>query len=225
VTGAHSRVPITAYTVLACPASSPWTGGLTPPQCVNEFSGPGGFGFGGFGLAEPIRVGTASSRAAARTPFNLYQLSTLTPGSWILYPGYRTVFGSYTDPSGMAVAIVAGQTTTGKLTVPYQTPSIGVVEGKVTVIGAPANGGFQSGVRACSAPPTGTSCPNAQEAYNQSSNLYQLALQPGTWWVSGFVDVFGSGVGVSESTTQPIVVTVTPGARTTENFTVKLAVP
>jgi hypothetical protein len=224
VTGARSRVPIMAYTVLACPASSPWTGGITPPECVNEFSGPGGFGFGGIGLAEPSRSGQTSGRAAARTPFNLYQLPTLTPGPWILYPGYRTVFGSYTDPSGTTVAIAAGQTTTGKLTVPYQTPSVGVVEGKVVVVGAPADGGFQSGVRACSAPPNGTSCPNAQEAYNQSSNLYQLVLQPGTWWVSGFVDVFGSG-GVNESTTQPIVVTVTAGSRTTEDFTVKVSVP
>jgi len=225
VTGARGRVPITAYTVLACPASSPWTGGFTPPQCVNEFSGPGGFGFGGPGLAVPSRMGRASSHAVARTPFNLYQLPTLTSGPWILYPGYRTVFGAYTDPSGTTVDITAGQTTTSKLAVPYQTPSVGVVEGKVVVIGAPISGGFQSGVRACSAPPTGTSCPNAQEAYNQSSSLYQLVLQPGTWWVSGFVDVFGIGAGVNESTTQPVVVTVTSGSRTTENFTVKVAVP
>ena len=95
----------------------------------------------------------------------------------------------------------------------------------MVVIGAPTGGGFQSGARACSAPPTGTSCPNAQYAFNQSSNLYQLLLQPGTWWVSGFVDVFGIGTGVNESTTQPVVVTVTPGSRTKENFTVKVAVP
>jgi hypothetical protein len=141
-----------------------------------------------------------------------------------LYPGYRTVFGSYTVPVGTAVTITAGQTTTKKLTVPYQTPSGGVVSGKVVVIGAPANG-FQSGVRACSAPPTGTSCPNEQYAYNnQSGGLYQVVLAPGTWWVSGFVDVFG-GVSFNESTSPPTAVTVTPGSRSTENFTVKVALP
>ncbi|HEV3132665.1 MAG TPA: hypothetical protein VGY51_11950 [Acidimicrobiales bacterium] len=223
VTGNQSRVPITAYTMIACPASAV---GRTSPECVSEFSGPGGFGYA---FAATKRL-SATSRApattagGARTPFNLYQLSTLTPGSWILYPGYRTVFGSYTVPVGTAVTITAGQTSTKKLTVPYQTPSGGVVSGKVVVIGAPANG-FQSGARACSAPLTGTSCPNEQYAYNyQSGGLYQLSLAPGTWWVSGFVDVFG-GVSFNETTSPPTAVTVTPGSRTTQNFTVRVALP
>jgi hypothetical protein len=153
----------------------------------------------------------------------VYLLSTLTSGPWTLYPGYRTVFGSYTDPVGTTVTIAAGQTTTTRLSVPYQTPSFGVVVGKVAVIGAPANG-FQSGVRACSAPPTGTSCPNEQDAFNQSSDLYQLSLAPGTWWVSGFVDLFG-GVSFNQVTSPSTAVTVTPGSRTTENFTVKVVLP
>ena len=42
VTGNQSRVPITAYTMIACPASAV---GRTSPECVSEFSGPGGFGY------------------------------------------------------------------------------------------------------------------------------------------------------------------------------------
>jgi hypothetical protein len=214
VTGLHA--PITSYTVLACPSSSPWTGGITPQVCVSEFSGPGGYGFGA--AAAPVRA--SAGAAAARTPFNLYQLPTLTPGSWILYPGYRTAFGSYTDPSGTTVAITAGQTTTQHLSVAYQVPTVGIVVGKVNVIGAPTNGSFQSGARACSAPPAGTSCPGEQYAYNQSTNAYQLTLSPGTWWVSGFVDVYSFGPGVKETTSQPVVVTVTAGSRSVANFTV-----
>ena len=40
------QVPIQSYTVLACPVSAPWTGGLASPECVAEYSGPGS-GFGG----------------------------------------------------------------------------------------------------------------------------------------------------------------------------------
>jgi hypothetical protein len=223
VTGVPARLPITGYTVTACPTSTAPGSFLS---CVNEFSGPGGFGF--FGGAAAKRVNGASAplagqAGAARTPFNLYQLPTLTPGSWTLRPGYQTVFGSFTDPVGTTVTIVAGQTTTQKLTLPYQTPSTGVVTGKVVVIGAPTNG-FQSGVRACSSLPSGTSCSNEQDAFNQSGGLYKLSLAPGTWWVSGFVDVFGF-ISLNETTTAPIVVTVTAGSHTIENYTVKVAVP
>jgi len=208
VTGHRSHVPITAYTVVACP-----TGVQVSQACVSEFSGPGGYGFG---TAAPRRVTT---HAGARTSLNVYQLPTLTPGSWTLYPGYRTVFGSYSDPNGTVVNIAAGRTTTQRLKVPYQTPSEGVVLGRVAVIGVPTNG-FQSGVQACSAPPTGTSCPNEQDAYNQSSDAYQLRLPPGTWWVSGFVELFSFG-SVNKSTSQPKVVHVTAGSRTTANFAVR----
>jgi hypothetical protein len=215
VTGKASGVPITSYTVVACPASS---GGRTSPECINEYSGPGGLGF----TNALTRRSNGAARAAAapvRTPFNLYQLSTLTPGRWTLYPGYGTAFGSYTDPVGTTVSITAGQTITQRLSVPYQIPAAGLVTGKVTAIGVPQSG-FQTGVQGCTAPPTGTSCPGEQFAYTNSDGTYTLSLPPGTWWVSGFVDVFG-GFSENETTSAPQQLTVVAGSRTKVNFTVK----
>lgn len=95
--------------------------------------------------------------------------------------------------------------------------------GTVDVIGAPAGGfagGFQAGVQACNTPPTATSCPGQQDGYTQSNGLYQLLLSPGTWWVSGFVDVYGNGYGSGQPTTLPRKVSVTADVQKTENFTV-----
>jgi hypothetical protein len=214
VTGRTPHVPITSYTVLACPSSA----SRTSPDCINEYSGPGGFGY--IGAANRRANGAAlSAAAAARVPFNVYQLLTLTPGSWTLYPGYRTAFGSYSDPVGTTVTITANQTLTKHLTVPYQLPTVGVVTGKVNAIGVPPYN-FNTGVHACSAPPTGTSCPNEQFAFSSSDGTYTLTLPPGTWWVSGFVDVF-SPVGLIESTSTAQPVAVTPGSETKVNFAVK----
>ena len=46
VVGVPTSVSIEDYTVLACPAADPWTGGGYAPECVDEYSGPGGYGFG-----------------------------------------------------------------------------------------------------------------------------------------------------------------------------------
>ena len=215
VTGNQSRIPVTSYTVVACPSS---VAGRSSPECVNEYSGPSGFGIG-------ITITGAASRASgtAHTPFNLYQITTLTPGSWTLYPGYGTALGSYTDPTGTKVTIVAGQTTTQRLTVPFQVPSTGEVTGKVVVVGAPANG-FQSGVEACSAPPSGLSCADGQQAYSQSDGTYALSLAPGTWWLAGFVQLFTLG-GIGQSLSPAQQVTVTAGTVVKKNFTVTVAAP
>jgi hypothetical protein len=214
VTGKPSGVPITSYTVVACPASS---SGRSSPECINEFSGPGGLGF----TNAVTRRANGAARAAAapvKTPFNIYQLSTLTPGKWTLYPGYGTAFGAYTDPVGTTVTIAGGTTVTQRLSVPYQMPSIGVVTGKVTAIGVPQY--FEAGVQACTAKPTGTSCPGEQFAYSGSDGTYTLSLTPGTWWVSGFVDDF-SGFTQNETTTAPQQIVVVAGSRTKADFTVK----
>jgi hypothetical protein len=213
VTGNQSHLPITSYTVVACPSS---VTGQSSPQCVSEYSGPSGFGISG-SLTSAARNATGS----ARSPFNLYQITTLTPGSWTLYPGYGTVLGSFTDPVGTKVIIGAGQTTTQRLTVPFQPSSTGVVTGKVVVIGAPLNG-FQSGVQACSAPPSGLSCAGGQDAYSQADGTYVLPLAPGTWWLSGFADLYTiSGFGESISPSQEV--TIVPGSQLKRNFTVKVA--
>ncbi len=213
------RVPIQSYTVLACPASTPWNGGLASPECLVEYSGPGS-GIGGIlstsvsKVSHQLAVHAASPTAA----LNSYELSTLTAGAWLLYPGYQTVFGSYTDPVGTRIGVAPGKTTTRNLSVPYQLPTVGAVTGSVSVVGAPEFD-FQTGVQACSAPPTANSCSNEQEGYDQSSG-YQLALTPGTWWVSGFVDIYNNGPAEDQSMTPARKVVVKAGVETTENFTV-----
>jgi hypothetical protein len=210
VTGNQQHVPVTSYTVSACPVA---VSGSLPSPCIDEYSGPTGYGFGA-----SITSAAANAKGAARSPVDLYDINTLTPGTWTLYPGYGTALGSYTDPVGTDVTIVAGQTTSRPLTVPFQAPTLGAVTGKVVVIGAPANG-FEAGVQACTAPPSGTSCPGEQDAYSQADGRYSLALPPGTWWLSGFVDLF-TGLGFGESTSAPEQVSVVPGSHSKLNFRV-----
>ncbi len=220
VTGDQSHVPITSYTVVACPAS---VSGQYSPQCVDEYSGPGGLGVGVTILAAAKAAKSATkATGATKTKFDLYSIGTLTPGSWVLYPGYGTALGSYTDPVGTKVIIVAGQTTSQRLTVPFQTPTSGAVAGDVVVIGAPSEGGFESGVEACAAPPSGLSCADEQEAFSQANGSYTLTLSPGTWWLAGFVDLFG-GSGLDQSTSAAQEVTVAPGSQLTADFTVQVA--
>jgi hypothetical protein len=221
VTGKPTGVKVTSYTVLACPGSA---SSKFSPECVNEYSGPGGYGYIGVGVAPGGTASTLHSTGAVRTAgtprtrFNRYQLSTLTPGQWTLYPGYSTAFGSYSDPVGTTVTVTAGQTVTQRLSVPYQAPAVGVVYGKVLAVGVPQFG-FQTGVQACSAPPSGLSCPGERFAFNDLSGGYTLPLPPGNWWVFGFVDVY-TGFGQNQSTSPAQEVTVSAGTRTKVNFTV-----
>ena len=221
VIGVPSGVTVKSYTVLACPAAFPWAGGvLRPPECVNEYSGPAGYGLGAAAPATLEVRHPAVAPLPALAGINRYQLPTLTKGTWILYPGYQTVFGAYTDPSGTKVSIASGKTTTQNLTVPYHKPSVGVVAGTVSVVGSPGSG-VASGVEACSARPTATSCPHEQEAYAQSDGSYQLTLAPGTWWVAGFVEFFPYfGGTMTESISTPVDLTVKAGSLFTKDFTV-----
>ncbi len=227
VTGAPAGVAIQSYTVLACPDSSPLAGALALGLCVNEYSGPAGEGIG-------VVVGTSalsklahprSVRASqAGTPVNSYELSTLTPGTWTLYPGYQTEFGSATDPVGTKVTVTAAKTTYEDLSVPYQVPTVGAVAGTVDVIGA-SGFDYEAGVQACSTAPTAKTCTDEQDAYTESEGTYQMTLTPGTWWVSGFADNFDAygGPGLDQTNTPAVKITVTAGAQFTENFTVNAA--
>ncbi len=223
VDGLPAGVKVTAYTMLACPISEPWSGGLPAPECVSEYSGPGGYGYGPADhgkvkSSDHLFLPPAGVTEAARHPYNTYVLPTLTSGTWLLYPGYQSVFGSVVDPSPRAVSIDSDRTTTKNVSLPYQQPSQGAVTGTVVVIGAPANG-FQSGVEACTVPPTSTSCPGEVDAYSQQNGSYTMLLAPGTWWLSGFVEVYGSS-GVIKSTSSPRAVQIVAGAQTKRDFTV-----
>jgi hypothetical protein len=166
-------------------------------------------------LSHPRAVRASQADAAV----NSYELSTLTAGTWILYPGYQTEFGSATDPVGTRVTVTAGGTTDEDLSVPYQVPTVGAVTGSVDVVGAPEN--TQAGVEACTTAPTTKVCTDEQGTYINSDGTYQLTLTPGTWWVTGYVDLFDyNGPGLDQTNATPVKVTVTAGTQTTEDFTV-----
>lgn len=233
VIGIPATVPITSYTVVACPASAPLNVNGSSLECASEYSGPGGYGYGAADRNEKTAANAnagpnAASNAAARppagfagpalAPYNVYKVTTLTPGKWLLYPGYQTELGSYMQSKGTPVTVVAGKTVTQNLLVTYQKPTVGAVVGTVVVIDAPSNG-FNSGVQACTAIPTSTSCPGEQEAFAQQGGAYQLVLQPGSWWVSGFIQEFGAQ-SQNQIETPPRHVTVVAGSTVTENFVV-----
>ncbi len=223
VQGLPAGVKVQSYTVLACPTSEPWHGGIPAPECVSEFSGPGGYGYGAADRGEaksanPAANPPAGFTGAAQPHINQYSLPTLTPGGWLLYAGYQTIFGSVSNMTGTQVNITSSKTTTRNLTVPYKQPAQGAATGTVTVIGAPTNG-FESGVMACSGLPTAGSCPGEQQAFSQEAGSYTMLLAPGTWWLEGFVDLFG-GPGENQSTSPAKKVVITPGIEITKNFTV-----
>lgn len=216
------RVEIEDYTVLACPASSPWNGvaGDYAVGCVSEYSGYGGELYE---ATDSRRMGAlkhpAWTRRKARAPYDTYDLTTLTAGSWILYPGYVTVFGSYVDPVGTTIQVTAGGTTKTNLTVRYQQPTVGALEGRVAVTGSPEYNPASVGVEVCTAPPTATSCPGEQVTYVDQDGDYQLAVPPGTWWAAGIAQIYGPDGPVS--TVGPATsVSISAGVVTKANFIV-----
>ena len=167
--------------------------------------------------ARATSSGTSSASSDSSGPKkDSFDLTTLTPGSWLLYPGYQTQYGSYVDPTGTPVTVVAGLTVDQNLTVPYQAPTEGLLTGSVTVIGAPGEG-FESGVEACSAPPVGLSCDDEISVSTDANGHYQLDLPAGTWWVAGFAYLFEDG---QEALSPPRQVVVTAGVRSKANFSV-----
>jgi len=226
VSGSHPGVVIAAYTMLACPTAEPWTGGLPAPQCVSEYSGQGGFGYGpadgtaAQGSASDTRPPPGFSGAATPAPYNRYLLS-LTRGQWLLYPGYQTVFGSVIDHAGTTIRVASHRVTHQNVTVPFQHPTQAAVTGTVDVIGAPSND-FESGVQACTAAPTATVCEGEQQAFSGQNGAYTLLLTPGSWWVRGFVDVY-LGFSSRQSVTTPVVVYAQPGVVTRKNFVVTVS--
>jgi hypothetical protein len=226
VSGLPSGVKVESYTVLACPSAEPFNGGIPAPECVSEYSGPGGYGFGAADRGEAKSANTTANppagfAGAAKTPDNAYSLPTLTPGPWLLYAGYQTVFGSSSNTTPTTVNISAGKTSTRNLTVAYKAPTQGAATGIVTVVGAPANG-FESGVMACSGLPTAGSCPGQVLSFSEQNGSYSVLLGPGTWWLEGFVDLFG-GLNLSQSTSPAKKIVVSAGNEITKNFTVTVS--
>jgi hypothetical protein len=85
-------VVISFTLLLACPSAFPYTGTVVPVDCV-ETSTPLG---------------------------SDYSLTTLPPGSWLLYPGYATNEIEYMSDDGVAATLTSNRVTTRNLSVPYQ---------------------------------------------------------------------------------------------------------
>jgi hypothetical protein len=219
VTGVPSGVKVTAYTVTACPTGGSSLNPFPFISCVTEYSGSGSQNYG---PADTRRLGRKVHRVAlphtAGTRINSYTLPTLTPGTWSLNVGYTTAFGTFTDPGSTDVAITAAQTTTTRLTIPYQSPSTGVVTGSVTVVGVPSYS-FDAEVQACSTQPTVGTCTDEIDAYLDANGKYALPLPPGTWWVSGVAYVY-SDTSTEVLTSAPREISLAAGDRTRANFTI-----
>ena len=217
VTGMPAGTKVTSYTVTACPDS--FVTSYPFLSCVSEYSGPGVITYG---AANTRRMGRHVKRLsvprAASARINAYSLPTLTPGAWDLFVQYTTPFGTFYSHGSTKVNVNAGQTTTTKLAVPYQPPTLGDVTGKVSVVGVPQYS-FQAGARACTTAPVAGSCTGEVDAFLGANSRYQLDLAPGTWWVEGVVYDYATP-GTQTFTTAPRQVTVAVGSKSTQNFTV-----
>ena len=175
--GHRAPASITSYTVTACPADVSILDPFPSFSCVTEYSGSGAEFYGPTTLrCVGVRpTGPRCSRAAG-VRINSYDLPSLTAGQWSLSVGYSTAFGSFFAPESTTVNVIAGQTTTTKLSTPYQEPTVGAVTGKVSVIGAPED--FQAGAMACSTAPTAGTCTDEVDAYLGTDGDYQARPGP-----------------------------------------------
>jgi hypothetical protein len=178
------------YSVLACPAGSPFDGNPLDPECAGETSGVITSPLLGELGANTKITGGRSVRAASSSTSGTYSLP-LPPGRWLLYPGYSSGFGPTVSTSGTPVTVTTDRTSTGNLTVAYKTPTNGLISGTTNLVDAPtAIGelglGGVAGVEACPSP-TSTSpdetCSNFTTSISPNGD-YQLAVPAGTWWVS-----------------------------------------
>jgi hypothetical protein len=154
ITGVPKGVALETRTMIACPASDPYTGGAVPIVCVS----------GGSGAAN-------------------YSFTTLPPGPWLLYPGYATVYGSTTSKAGIPVTVASGKTITRDVTFAYRKPTEGLIEGIVTVTGAPPGFNGSTGAIACSGGAAPDCAAPASSFLGEGPS--QLLLKAGTWSMTG----------------------------------------
>ena len=114
-----------------------------------------------------------------------YSITTLSPGTWILYPSYVTKFGLTIATKGTTVTVTSGTTKIVNLTTPYLPPTSGLVSGNAVVTSAPAGFNDQVGVLACKGSTVSLSCASLQEI-PVSGTSYELPLAAGTWTLEMF---------------------------------------
>jgi hypothetical protein len=213
VSDVPSGVSVQTYSVLACPAGSPYNGDSANPGCAAESSGLGtgiALAHGAIASASATRHAGAFERLDAGSTLkdrsanagDQYSMP-LPPGKWLLYPGYSTVYGTAISKTGTPVTVTSNKSVTTDLTLAYQPSDDGLVTGTVTLLDEPATLGVGVfGVEACKAPAPkaiGDLC-----AYGTTqigpNGTYQLALPAGTWWVAElylYVEIqgdFGEGI-------------------------------
>jgi hypothetical protein len=235
VSGQPDGVNILNYSVLACPAGSPFDGNPLDPECAGETSGVITSPLLGELGANTKITGGRSVRAASSSTSGTYSMP-LPPGSWLLYPGYSSGFGPIVSTNGTPVSITTDRTSTGNVTMAYKPPTNGLISGTTNLIDAPtAIGelglGGVAGVEACPSP--GSTSPN-ETCSNFTMNIspngdYQLAVPTGTWWISELY-WYLPGLGGGASTSDPIAggpaqkVVVTAGTSYVVNLTAKYGV-
>ena len=110
--------------------------------------------------ADPVRDdrsgGIRAPPKAAGVKINTFNLPTLTPGLWDIQVSYTARFGCFSPPDDTVVTIAPGKTTSVRVKVPYQVPSIGIVKGTLTLLGIP--GSSSSVVQACASAPVAGVC-------------------------------------------------------------------
>lgn len=196
LTGIPNGLTIEQYQVTACPADTPFTGGIPSPLCASVYLNPGA---------------------------DTYSLPTLFKGTWLLTVGYYTALGFTNSPTSTTVTLKKGESTTVDLTAQYQPSPDALVEGTVTVTGAPPGFSATSGVGGCPAVSgPSAACPNPEYALSGLGGSYQLALAPGHWNLAGFYELAYYG-GQFLSPVQSV--DVAGGSVISLNFTVPYAPP
>jgi hypothetical protein len=153
-----------------------------------------------------------------------YSITTLPPGTWLLYPGYTTAYGPYASKVGIPVKVTSGGDARSNVSVAYHKPTEGLLTGTVTVTGAPKGFGGYIGVGGCPAgSSSGKICASPQYSLgNQNGGTYQLSLSGGSWKLAPFYEFEGySGQFLGASST----VQITAGKTITRNFTLRYIPP
>lgn len=197
------EVSIEELSVIACPSTAPEVGGEPSVLCATDFPPQGS---------------------------STYSIPTLSKGIWDLYIGYYTEFGLTTVPVPGEVKLAKGESVVDDLTVDYQTPTNAIVEGTVTVTGAPDGFEAVAGVGSCpaSSTPSGENrmrlipCPNPAYTLAEPNGSYSLLVPEGPAELAAFYELAAFGGQFLSAVRK---VTLTGGSIVTLDFTIPYQAP
>ena len=232
VNGVPGDTTLQSTSILACPQGQPANPDGYSPQCAGESSG-----------TTPVQIQASTPLSASQVTagkvrgfvlkpqptsgsLNSYAMD-LPAGQWLLYPSYSTIYGTTIAPSPTTVAVDSGANTSTDLAIDYSSPADGALTGIVSLFNAPS-GSAPSQVQACRVepvldppPPFPAFCSNVSGQVGPDG-VYQLALPPGTWWVSEIyyevIPTAGGGFTGTQAEGAPQKVTITAGVTTTINL-------